>query len=409
MRFVFSDGEKIGVYKDGDIHRYESNYITHYREAAMQSVKSKEWKTKSHTARMLAEDYYFDEEDETRVEAAIHGVALTESENRIVYAFSANDSSAIYSKILDDEIKTEAHIVSSGDVEFMSVSYNANGEMLAAVQTDLYTSRIALFPKDSGDYKCVTGGDSLDENPSFDAGGKAVLFNSYGVGRDGNNNFVEYTPSEIYRLDLSTLDVEVLASDPKFSYIKPIADGDGNVYCIKKPGSEKTGGNPIVEILLIPVRIVQAIVGFVSAFVMCFAHKPLVSGQSGRSIGNGSAAKNASPDAKKIFINNNLLNVDKELKKNRKQEDYGFIPASWKLVRLARGETPETELASGAADFCIVEEDGKKRFVYTNGKHIFEVEEGQKRKKLVDTEFCLKVGGLTTARADGGQSFFDFI
>lgn len=108
----------------------------------------------------------------------------------------------------------------------------------------------------------------------------------------------------------------------------------------QKPGSEKTGGNPIVEILMIPVRIVQAIAGFISAFVMCFSGKSLVSGQSGRSaIGDGSAAKKGG-DAKKVFINNNLLNVDKELKKNKKQEDYGFIPSSWKIVRLGKTVRP---------------------------------------------------------------------
>lgn len=251
------------------------------------------------------------------------------------------------------------------------------------------------------------GGDSLDENPSFDSAENCVLFNSYGVGRDANNNFIEYMPSEVYRLNLSTLDVELVVSDPKFSYIKPLADSKGDIYCIKKPGSEKTGGNPIVEILMIPVRIVQAIAGFISAFVMCFSGKSLVSGQSGRSaLGDGSAAKKGG-DAKKVFINNNLLNVDKELKKNKKQEDYGFIPSSWKIVRLGKNGASDTEIASGAADFCLVEEDGKTKFVYTNGKHIFSVEEGQKRQKLADTDFCLKVGGIARAHSDG--KLFDLI
>lgn len=97
-------------------------------------------------------------------------------------------------------------------------------------------------------------------------------------------------------------------------------------------------------------------------FVMCFTGKPLVSGQSGRSVdAGGGAAKNGKADAKKIFINNNLLNVDKELKKNKKQEDYGFIPASWKIVRLGKDGKGETEIAAGAADFCIVEENWKQR------------------------------------------------
>lgn len=407
MRFVFSDGEKLGVYSDGDVQKLNSNYIANYRETAIRDSKSKEWKNQGRAAQLMAEGYYFNDGEE-RVEAAIHGVALTEENNRIVYAFSVNNSSGIYSKLLDDEIKTEAHIVSSNEVEFMSVSYNGDGEMLAAVQVDAVTSRIAVFPKNSGDYKCVTGGDSLDENPAFDYTENCILFNSYGVGRDANNNFIEYAPSEIYRLNLSTLDVEALASDPKFSYIKPVSDSDGNIYCIKKPGSEKTGGNPFLEILLIPVRIVQAIVGFISTFVMCFAGKPLVSGQSGRSVNaGGGAAKNGKADAKKIFINNNLLNVEKELKKNKKQEDYGFIPSSWKLVKLGKNGEKETEIASGAADFCIVEEDGKTQLVYTNGKHVFSVAEGQKRKKLVDTDFCLKVGALT--RAKTGDGLFDFL
>lgn len=106
-----------------------------------------------------------------------------------------------------------------------------------------------------------------------------------------------------------------------------------------------------------------------------------------------------------MFINNNLLNVDKELKKNKKQEDYGFIPSSWKLVKLARGGEAEKELASGVADFCLVEENGKKEFVYTNGKHIFSVEEGQKRKKLTDVDFCLKVGSMATRRRPTRETF----
>ena len=114
-------------------------------------------------------------------------------------------------------------------------------------------------------------------------------------------------------------------------------------------------------------------------------------------------------NVKKVFINNNLLNVDKELKKNKKQEDYGFIPSSWKLVKLARGGEAEKELASGVADFCLVEENGKKEFVYTNGKHIFSGEEGQKRKKLTDVDFCLKVGSMGDAKAADERNFFDFI
>ena len=65
------------------------------------------------------------------------------------------------------------------------------------------------------------------------------------------------------------------------------------------------------------------------------------------------------------------------------------------------------EIASGVADFCLVEEDGKKTFVYTNGKHIFSVREGEKRKKLADTDFCLKVGSLYFADSSDSE-LYDF-
>lgn len=404
MKFAFSDGEKVGVYRDGKVEKRDSAYIVRYRETALRDAKRREWKTQGHTAQLLSEGLYTGEEE---VVAAVHGVSLTADENRVLYAFTVNESSGIYCKYLDDEANSEGHIVSSNEADFMSVACNEQGEMLASVQTDAVTARIAVFQKESGDYKCVTDGDSLDENPSFSPDGKSVLFNSYGVGRDANNNFVAYMPSEIYRLNLATLDVETVVSDEKNSYIKPVEDEEGNLYCIRKPGKEKTGGNPVVEILLIPVRIVQAIAGFISAFVMCFTGKNLVSGGSGRAVDSGGgAAKNGRPNAGKAFVNNNLLNVDKELKKNKKQEDYGFIPSSWKLVRIGPDGKEAAEIASGVADFCLVRENGAKTIVYTNGRHIFSIREGEKRKKLIDTDFCLKVGSVFPAASS--DQLYDF-
>ncbi len=406
MKFTFSDGEKLCVYDNGQVSAFSSAYITRFRESALRAAKNREWKQK--TDLMMSDEYYFNTEDETEIYASIHAVTPTSEQNKILYAFSVNGTSGLYYKYLDDKEKTEAHNITSNEVQFTSLYCTQNGEILGTVQTDSVCADIAVFSKKGGDYKSLTGGDSLDENPSFDGDGN-VLFNSYAVGRDANNNFLTYLPSEIYRLNIEKMETELLVSDGKYSYIKPIADGNGNLYCIRKTDAEKTEGNPFLEILLIPVRIVQAIVGFVSAFVMCFAKKPMVSGQSARSIGNGGdAAKNGKTDGKKVFINNNLINVDKELKKNKKQEDFGFIPKNWTLVRLVKNENgnfdgcSEYELARGVADYALIEENGEKTLVYTNGKHIFEIKDfgdNGKKTKLLDVDFCLKVGALYPAAA----------
>ncbi|MBQ8295789.1 MAG: hypothetical protein IJX87_05090 [Clostridia bacterium] len=401
MKFVFTDSEKLCLYNNGKIEKYDSDYVVRYRESMLRAEKNREWK--KNTDLMMSDDFYFEGARNEEVSVSLHSVSLTTEENKLIYAFSVNETSGLYYKFTDDEKKTEAHFLTSNEVRFLSLNVYDTGDILGTVQTDSVRANLAVFSKNDGDYKSLTDGDSFDENPSFDENGD-LIFNSYGVGRDANNVFLTYTPSEILRLNLRSMEIETVISDERFSYVKPVCDGAGNLYCIRKPGDDAQEGNIFLDILLIPVRLVQAFIGLISTFVMCFAGKPMISG--GRTGANdGSMAKNGKKDPKKIFINNNLINVEKELKKNKKSEDPGFIPRSWKLVKLTPQSAGnfknciETELASGVADFCLLTKDGTNTLLYTNGKHIFAVEDRgkeSKRKKLLDTDFCLKVGALQT-------------
>lgn len=406
MKFTFIDNENLCVYDNGKVEKYESTYIAHYRETALRDQKNKEWKKNSDA--MLYDNFF---ENNHRVDAKLLSISPTLEEKKLVYAFSVNESSGIYYKYTDDEKKTEAHILSSNDVTFRDVVVNANGEIAGVVQSNPLTSDVALFSKDGGDYKCVTGGDSLDEHPFFGRNGD-VYFNSYGVGRNYDNEFVKYAPSEILKLNVHSLQIDTLLSDGKNSYIKPMLDSEGNLYCIRKPGDDKESKeNPLISILLVPVRIVEGIVGFVSMFVNIFAGKPLVDNK-GKTPSGGGAAKNA--DSKKTFVNNHMLNVEKELKNNAKDSDGGFIPRSWKLVKIPKnpddfGEAylpaSAVELASGVADYCLLEENGELLFLYTNGKRVFAVTEKGEKKKLCNTEFCVKLGALQTY-SDGSTDLF---
>lgn len=406
MKFTFVDQEKICVYDDGKIEKYDSEYVKRYKEMQIKDQKNKEWKKNSDL--MLYDDYF---EGNERVQATIHSVCPTLEKNKLVYAVSVNESSGIYYKYTDDEKKTEAHLLSSNDEAFADVVVSITGEIAGSVQRNFYNSDIAVFSPAGGDYRSFTGGDSKDENPFFGKDGD-IYFNSYGVGRDANNEFVQYIPSEILKLNTRSMDIETILSDEKNSYIKPVLDSDGNLYCIKKPGEEKESGNVLLNILLIPVRIVEAIVGFVSLFVKIFAGKPLMD-DKGKTRSGGGAARNA--DERKIFVHNHLLNVEKELKNNQKEQDGGFIPRSWKLVKIPKNTDDfsvqydhgmAVELAHGVADFCLIEENGEKTLVFTNGKRVFALNEQGEKRKLFHTDFCVKVGSVqsySNVRSD----FFD--
>lgn len=397
MKIGFADGEKIGVYENGEKKIYESHYITRYKENALKTAKSKEWKKQ--TDLMISDEYFFEAENETSFFSCVQCVSPTIEQNKLLYSFTVADTSGIYYKYTDDKEKTEAHALSSSDVSFPSLFLSKTGKILGSVQTDSVCSNIAIFKNGCSEYETLTGGDSLDENPFLDEEGN-VLFNSYAVGRDQNNAFITYLPAQIYQINPETLEIKEINIDENFSYIKPMKDAAGNLYCIRKPGEDKQGENAFLQILMIPVRIVQAIVGFISAFVMCFAKKPLVSGGSSRSIADGEAAKKGG-DPKKMWVNNHLINVEKELKRNGKKEEYGFIPKSWTLVRIKKDEkgefTGEYELARGVADYCIVEENGETLLVFTNGKRVFSLKEEKENvriEKLFETDCCVKVNAL---------------
>ncbi|MDE5897489.1 MAG: hypothetical protein K2H43_06730, partial [Clostridia bacterium] len=79
------------------------------------------------------------------------------------------------------------------------------------------------------------------------------------------------------------------------------------------------------------------------------------------------------------------IEAQKEMKRNRqsKDKDYGFIPCSWKLVKLTDGK--REELKSGICDFALCKDGG----IYcTNGRRIFYLNNGS-CKKIAETEKCL--------------------
>lgn len=374
-KFLFADGNDICVYDGGKISKYSSLFIENYKNNALNIERAKTWKHSGEGAQFRGD--VRPGEDNVVFESTINGVFPTTDENEIIYSFEINQTSGIYKKRLDDEKATESHVISSVDYSFGSGCFDSRSNALViTLKRNFYNSDIALFDVSSGDYKTVTEGDTLDDEPFISPDdGNIVYFTSRGVGRDAKGAFGGFSNSSIFKLNLATVEVEEIKSDEKYSYFKPIMY-DKKLYAIRTPAKEK-GANPLVEIALIPFRIIQAIANFVNVFVRAFTGKSLASG------GNN-PAKGRDYDSREEFIKGNLINVEKEMKKNRKKGgDFGFIPLSWQLIEVESG----TVLKSGVADYDILE-DGT--FVFTNGKHIFSLKDG-KTKKLCDTENCLKV------------------
>ena len=301
-----------------------------------------------------------------------------ESDDWVAYSFTVNQTSGIYKKCLTDEKTPETHVINSNSLSFGGGMLDVKNNILAvSVQRNSYNSDIALFDMGTGDYKSVTDGDTLDVDPYISPNDRNVIyFSSRGAGRDNHGIFVEYSPSVICRLDLNAMTVEEVVSSPKYSYFKPVYHG-GKLYAIKAPVKEKRG-NPLLEIILLPWRILQGIASFINIFVTATTGKGLTEGGT-------NPARGKDYDSRKVEIAGNLIDVDKQLKKNasKKDSDFGFIPRSWELVEIDSGKV----IKSGIGDFDI-DKDGT--IIATNGKRIFEIKDG-KCKKVCNAEYCVKV------------------
>lgn len=255
----------------------------------------------------------------------------------------------------------------------------------------------------------MTSGDSLDENPYLHTDGK-IYFNSYGVARDEVGNCLGYDLSNIYSLNIKSMEIDDVINHPKYSLVKPIPYRKG-LLMIKKPADAEEKTNILLDILMIPVRILQGIVGFISAFVSFFAGKDLVSDDTPQSNGY-TKAKRFSKKEKQLFVSNQFINVDKEMKKNKKEEFPSFIPKSWKLIFLSnldnKQNVKEDTYLSGIADYCVIDDNN---IIATNGKYVFLIKDEDTTydvKVLFKTNCCLKVFPIPK-KDEESQDFYQIL
>lgn len=393
-KFAYTDGEKFGIFDGEKSETFESEYILRYKQYAETRVKNDEWKYGGEGARYRG-DYDVYKNRAEKITAYINGVQI-EGE-KTVYAFTVNGSSGVYRKNTGNFKDPEEHVYSSSDGEILSVQ-GGGKEYAVTVRDGAVTSKIGTLSPANSELKTLTDGDSRDQNPSFSTVNPEIIyFDSAGVGRDINGNFTgKYAPASIYSINTVTLDIQEVFGDGKNSYTRPKQAKDGTLYCIQRPNKEKRGGNPLLEILMIPVRIVQALVMFVQFFVTIFTGKGLTSETSG----GANPAKGRDADRKKLYVDGNLIEAEKELKRNKKFKDreYGFIPMSWKLVKLENGKAVPIE--SGVCDFALCSDGG----IYTtNGKHVYLRKDGKSR-KVLDTDMCLNLS--TACERESSEDMF---
>jgi len=147
---------------------------------------------------------------------------------------------------------------------------------------------------------------------------------------------------------------------PAFDYYYPFEDQDGNLYFIRRPHKQNSGGMTIVDYITAPFKILRALGGMLDLFTRRHT------GESLKSSGANPAKVNQKSQ-EQIYIDGNLLEAEKTLKKNAAAGDKnpGYAPQDWELVM----KTPDSEekvLQKSVISYCVTPQGT----TYSNGKYI---------------------------------------
>jgi len=171
--------------------------------------------------------------------------------------------------------------------------------------------------------------------------------------------------------------------DENYDFLLPRMGADGNLYCIRRPyvapGSGYGGLRGLLDLVLLPFRILFTIFQFLNFFTMRYAGKTLVTS------GN---MRQKQPDMGEAAIMMNLQQV-------HNQADMLFlkgkpVPKSWVLMKRRQGAQAET-LHSTVLSYDL-SEDGT--LIVTDGKRITLHHPNGRKEELVRDEFISQVVAL---------------
>ncbi len=382
---IFAAEEKFGLANNQKITFLNSQYLEHYNKVRLEIKNKNQWKTSGEGAKFMGIYNRLEHFDPSKTMAVINGIT-SYHDHKIIYTIHINEVSGIFIKNPLNDKEYEGHILHKDHVIFNNIDFNSeNSKLVVSVCEDCVKSHLAILDVEDSNYHFITEGDCIDNNPTWSKTNPQVIYyDTAGIAQDPSTMQMKTAPTYICKLDTGSGTIEEIIFDEAYNYIKPKEDKEGNLYFIRTPYKEKKEQKiSLLDILLIPVRILKAIFGWLNIFSMVYGGKPLTS------TGGPNPARQKEQNPKDIFIEGNLINAEKTLEENKRSgEKYpGIAPRSWELMKMEPGQAPVT-LKKGVIDYDINDQD---EIIYSNGTYIVKLSADQKEEVVGKAELISKV------------------
>lgn len=403
---IYISGGKMFRFDGKDTSEIRSGMLDRYMTLLRDTCERNEWKSTGSGAQFTGISLNLDTEAKLRNTNA-RVTCVVPFSGRLVYALSIDSTSGIYVKDPGSDDDSEGIAVSSKNCLYKY--FDIYNNRIVASAASLGESHIGIAELSTCDFRTVTEGSSYESSTCFsrsepdciyyESAGLLVEDKEENETREKTNeapmmtifrSMAEQTvrentikgPSGIYRMNLSSGEIDDILVSSSICYTKPQSCENGDLYFVRRPYKQESGVKNslgcLLDLLLLPVRLIWAIFGFFNVFSMKYSGKTLNSG----------AMKSKNKSAKDRFIDGNLVNAARSLKENTdKGEKYpGIIPRSYELCKLDKNGKL-TLVRKGVLDYRLTP-DG---IYFSNGSYIIRINNDGTEEKICKADAATSI------------------
>jgi len=354
---------RIAVLENGQAKLLDCITANKYREREREIKQRKDWK-QSGTGAMFTGAYDFSDGLESP-QLDISGLSMG-IDGKLAFALNYEGGGGIHFKALDDE-QNETPIFVDLKTSFFDCAIHPNGNIAVSCSKNYLNRHIGFLTVDAPHLQVLTDGECVDANPSWSLKDENVLYyDSSGMAYGARGQV--FGPRCVYKLNIKTGELDEVLADDKFDFLSPFENTMGNLYFIRRPYKSAKNKMSASDYAKAPGKIMRAFGGWLD-----FKTRTC----TGESLNTSGAnpAKGNQKTPQQIFIEENLLEAEKNLRKNAASGDKnaGIIPRSWELAVIYADGTQKV-LQSSVMSYCI-SPDGE---IFSNGKYVVHGEKAVK-------------------------------
>jgi hypothetical protein len=367
----------------GSAQPIESQFAQSMRQRMLELHQRHEWKAQGRGAQFMRGGgvlWGTGERDPAEIPIRITGVSRGSRDGELFYTLTTPEVGGLF-RIQEG---AEQRLFHTNDYRVSHVASGPGGRIACVCNHRSGTSSIAVLRDDGSEMNEVTQGDTQDASPSW-ASATEIVFQSAGMARNQAGYAVGRGPFTLQKIDVEGGRLQTVAEDPKADLLGPKMAADGTLYYIRRPYeppmAKVSFGRAVLDLLLLPFRLLYALFQFINFFTMRYTGKGLTTA-------GGTAQREA--DVRQMMIWGNLVNAQKAAREAGDDDAPALVPKTWELVKQDRSGATEV-LERGVVHFDLCP-DGA--VLYSNGSALFLRHANGKTERLLKDALIEQVAAL---------------